>query len=123
MIKIDLTVREAVDLAIYCPAEMREKIVAALESAIDGKEQYHVTITSGMTTNNRIPCIKAVRQHTGWGLKEAKDWTDGMIGRWDAYGVWHKGDLNQISVRLKTTEAAENLLRDLKNAGCEGYLS
>jgi hypothetical protein len=26
-------------------------------------------------------------------------------------------------VRLKTTEAAENLLRDLKNAGCEGYLS
>jgi hypothetical protein len=46
-----------------------------------------------------------------------------MIGRWDAYGVWHKGDLNQISVRLKTTEAAENLLRDLKNAGCEGYLS
>jgi len=26
-------------------------------------------------------------------------------------------------VRLKTTEAAENLLRDLKNVGCEGYLS
>ena len=123
MIKIDLTVREAVDLAIYCPAEMREKIVTALEVALGVNQRCAVTITSGMTTNNRIPCIKAVRQHTGWGLKEAKDWTDGMIGRWDAYGVWHKGDLNQISVRLKTTEAAANLLRDLKNAGCEGYLS
>jgi hypothetical protein len=123
MIKIDLTVREAVDFAIYCPAEMREKIVTAMEVALGVNQRCAVTITSGMTTNNRIPCIKAVRKYTGWGLKEAKDWTDGMIGHWDAYGVWHKGDLNQISVRLKTTEAAENLLRDLKNAGCEGYLS
>jgi hypothetical protein len=124
MIKIDLSVREALTMISNgCSLDMFEKIVTALESALGSKEQYHVTITSGMTTNNRIPCIKAVRHHTGWGLKEAKDWTDGMIGHWDAYGVWHKGDLNQISVRLKTTEAAENLLRDLKNVGCEGYLS
>jgi len=125
MIKIDLTVREAmwVMSKIESYDTIYDKIVIALESALGSKEQYHVTITGGMTTNNRIPCIKAVRQHTGWRLKEAKDWTDGMIGHWDAYGVWHKGDLNQISVRLKTTEAAENLLRDLKNAGCEGYLS
>jgi hypothetical protein len=124
MIKIDLSVREALTMISNgCSLDMFEKIVTALESAIDAKEQHHVTITGGMTTNNRIPCIKAVRKYTGWGLKEAKDWTDGMIGHWDAYGVWHKGDLNQISVRLKTTEAAENLLRDLKNAGCEGYLS
>jgi hypothetical protein len=125
MIKIDLTVREAMWIMskIESYDTIYDKIVTALESALGSKKQYHVTVTGGMTTNNRIPCIKAVRQHTGWGLKEAKDWTDGMIGRWDAYGVWHKGDLNQISVRLKTTEAAENLLRDLKNAGCEGYLS
>ncbi len=124
MIKIDLSVREALTMISNgCSLDMFEKIVVALESTIDAKQKYHVTITGGMTTNNRIPCIKAVRQHTGWGLKEAKDWTDGMIGHWDAYGVWHKGDLNQISVRLKTTEAAENLLRDLKNVGCEGYLS
>jgi hypothetical protein len=124
MIKIDLSVREALTMISNgCSLDMFEKIVAALEVALGVNQRCTVTVTSGMTMNNRIPCIKAVRQHTGWGLKEAKDWTDGMIGRWDAYGVWHKGDLNQISVRLKTTEAAENLLRDLKNAGCEGYLS
>jgi hypothetical protein len=125
MIKIDLTVREAMWIMskIESYDTIYDKIVAALESAIDAKEQHHVTITGGMTTNNRIPCIKAVRKYTGWGLKEAKDWTDCMVGHWDAYGVWHNGDFKQISVRLKTTEAAENLLRDLKNAGCEGYLS
>jgi hypothetical protein len=123
MIKIDLTVREAVDLAIYCPAEMREKIVAALEVALGVNQRCIVTITGGMSTDNRIPCIKAVRQHTGLGLKEAKDLTDQVIGSYDAYGVFHKGELTQISMRLKTTEDAENLLRDLKNAGCEGYLS
>jgi Ribosomal protein L7/L12 C-terminal domain len=124
MIKIDLSVREALTMISNgCSLDMFEKIVVALESTIDAKEKYHVTITGGMTMKNRISCIKAVRQHTGWGLKEAKDWTDGMIGHWDVYGVWQKGDLNQISVRLKTKEAAENLLRDLKNVGCEGYLS
>jgi len=125
MIKIDLTVREAmwVMSKIEGYDTIYDKIVIALESALGSKEQYHVTVTGGMTTNNRIPCIKAVRKYTGWGLKEAKDWTDGMIGHWDAYGVWHNGDFKQISVRLKTTESAENLLRDLKNVGCEGYLS
>ena len=127
MIKIDLSVREAMNLATSWAynndAELYHKIVTALEVALGVNQRCTVTVTGGMTTNNRIPCIKAVRQHTGWGLKEAKDWTDGMIGHWDVYGVWQKGDLNQISVRLKTKEAAENLLRDLKNIGCEGYLS
>jgi ribosomal protein L7/L12 len=124
MIKIDLSVREALTMISNgCSLDMFEKIVVALESTIDAKEKCHVTITGGMTMKNRISCIKAVRQHIGLGLKEAKDWTDGMIGYWDVYGVWQKGDMNQISVRLKTTEAAENLLRDLKNIGCEGYLS
>ena len=127
MIKIDLTVREAMNLATSWAynndVELYHKIVTALEVALGVKERCTVTITRGMTTDNRIPCIKAVRQRTGWSLKEAKEWTDGMVGHWDAYGVWHNGDFKQISVRLKTTEAAENLLRDLKNAGCEGYLS
>ena len=122
MIKIDLTVREAVDLAIYCPAEMREKIVTALESALGSKEQYHVTITGGMTTNNRIPCIKAVRQRTGWSLKEAKEWTDDLVGRYDSDWGYRSGG-RTITTTLKTPEAAENLLRDLTTLGCEGYLS
>ena len=124
MIKIDLGVREALTMISNgCSLDMFEKIVTALEVALGVNQRQIVTITGGMSTDNRIPCIKAVRQHTGWGLKEAKDWTDGMIGHWDGYGVWHKSDANQISVRLKTTEAAENLLRDLATLGCEGYLS
>lgn len=56
MIKIDMTVREAVNLALYCSAEMREKIVTALENAMP-KEQNNVTITGGMSTDNRIHCM------------------------------------------------------------------
>jgi hypothetical protein len=121
MIKIELTIREAMDLAIYCPPEMREKIVTALEVVLGENQRRKVTITDGMTTNNRIPCIKAVRMHTGWGLKEAKDWTDDMVGRYQD-GYWLGGS-NRISVTLQTPEAAENLLRDLAGLGCEGFLS
>jgi hypothetical protein len=122
MIKIDLTVREAVDFAIYCPAEMREKIVTAMEVALGVNQRCAVTITSGMTTNNRIPCIKAVRQHTGWSLKEAKEWTDDLVGRYDSDWGYRSGG-RTITTTLKTPEAAENLLRDLTTLGCEGYLS
>jgi hypothetical protein len=75
-----------------------------------------------MDTNNRISCIKAVRQHTGWGLKEAKNWSDGMVGRWDESGFWRGGG-NPITLTAKTPDAAEQLLRDLTTLGCEGYLS
>ena len=120
MIKIELTVREAMDLAIYCPPEMREKIVTALEVVLGENQRRKVTITGGMNTNNRIPCIKATRLHTGWGLKEAKDWTDALIGTYHN-GCWVGS--NRISVTLQTPEAAENLLRDLAGLGCEGFLS
>jgi hypothetical protein len=55
-------------------------------------------------------------------LKESKDWTDVIVGRYDSYGVWiNGGDKNTLL--LKTPEAAEQLLRDLMTLGCEGYLS
>ena len=126
MIKIDLSVREAMNLATSWAynndVELYHKIVTALESALGSKEQYHVTITGGMTTNNRIPCIKAVRQHTGWSLKEAKEWTDDLVGRYDSDWRYYSGG-RTITTTLKTPEAAENLLRDLTILGCEGYLS
>lgn len=125
MIKIELTVREAFDLASHCSGPMYgdlyEKIVSAFEVTLGENQRRKVTITGGMTTDNRIPCIKAVRMHTGWGLKEAKDWTDALIGCYhDGYWV---GGSNRISVTLQTPEAAENLLRDLAGLGCEGFLS
>jgi hypothetical protein len=122
MIKLELSVREAMDLAANCHQNVYERIVTAFEVALGVNQNRRVTITKGMDTNNRISCIKAVRLHTGWGLKEAKDWSDGMVGRYDESGFWRGGG-NPITMTAKTPEAAEGLLRDLTSLGCEGYLS
>ena len=122
MIKLELSVREAMNLATNCHHDIYERIVTAFEIALGVNQRHMVTITKGMDLDNRISCIKAVRQHTGWGLKEAKDWTDGMVGRWDASGFLIGGG-NPITLTAKTPDAAEGLLRDLTSLGCEGYLS
>ena len=123
MIKIDLSVREAVSLATNCNVELYEKIVSAFEVALGVNQRKMVVITGGMTLDNRIPCIKAIRLNAGWGLKEAKDWTDYLVGGWK-YDKWVPATPGlQQSITLKTPEAAENLLRDLTSLGCEGYLS
>jgi hypothetical protein len=123
MINLQLSVREAMELAIYAPVEMRERITNAFEVALGVNQRRMVTITGGMTTDNRILCIKAIRQHTGWGLKEAKDWTDVIVGYYDQFGKWRVGGANQNTMTLKTPEAAESLLCDLIDLGCEGFLS
>ena len=122
MIKLELSVREAMELSFYAREDIRARITSAFEVALGVNQKRGVTITRGMDLDNRISCIKAVRQHTGWGLKEAKDWTDGMVGRYDESGYWRGGG-NTISLIAKTPEAAEQLLRDLTGLGCEGYLS
>jgi hypothetical protein len=124
MIKVELTVREALNLVSNgCNLDMYEKIVCALEVALGVNQRRVVTITGGMTLDNRIPCIKAIRLHTGWGLKEAKDWTDSLVGGWryDKFIPAKPG--TKQSITLKTPEAAEQLLRDLTTLGCEGFLS
>jgi len=123
MINLQLSVREAMELAIYAPVEMRERITNAFEVALGVNQRCTVTITGGMTLDNRIKCIKAIRLHTGWGLKEAKDWSDYLVGGWK-YDKFVPASVGaKQSITLKTPEAAENLLRDLTGLGCEGYLS
>lgn len=123
MINLQLSVREAMNLATNCNLEIYERIVTAFEVALGVNQLRVVTITGGMNTNNRISCIKAIRLHTGWGLKEAKEWTDFLVGGWK-YDKWHPAPANtKQSITLKTPEAAENLLRDLVGLGCEGFLS
>jgi hypothetical protein len=127
MIKIDLSVREAMYLATNWAynndADLYHKIVNALETALGVNQNRAVTITSGMNTDNRIPCIKAIRMHTGWGLKESKDWTDSLVGGWK-YDKWVPAPAGtKHTMTLKTPEAAEALLRDLVGLGCEGFLS
>ena len=122
MIDIKVTVAEAIAIANTASNDLHDRIVTAFEIALGVNQRRMVTITKGMDLDNRISCIKAVRQHTGWGLKEAKDWTDGMVGRWDASGFLIGGG-NPITLTAKTPDAAEGLLRDLTSLGCEGYLS
>ncbi|NDG32220.1 hypothetical protein EB118_19350 [bacterium] len=124
MINISLTVREAMWIIskIESYDTIYDKIVAAFQDATHENRHKTVTITGGMTFDNRIPCIKAIRLNTGWGLKESKEWTDVLVGKWDDAGRRLKG-ASRHSMTLKTPEAAENLLRDLIALGCEGYLS
>ena len=125
MINLQLTVREALSLATdsSLSGDMYDKIVAAFEVALGVNQRCTVTITGGMTLDNRIYCIKAIRLHAGWGLKESKDWSDILVGGWkyDKFVPAAAGVKNSIT--LKTPEAAENLLRDLVEHGCEGFLS
>ena len=127
MINLQLSVREAMNLATSWAynndADLYHKIVNAFELALGVNQNRTVTIAGGMTLDNRIPCIKAIRTHSGWGLKEAKEWTDFLVGGWK-YDKWYPAPTNnKQSITLKTPEAAENLLRDLAGLGCEGFLS
>jgi hypothetical protein len=130
MIKVDLTVREAVLFANQCDnyggdegRSLRDRIINAIEVALGVNQNKIVTITGGLSLDNRIKCIKAIRIHTGWGLREAKEWTDYLVGGWkyDKFVPAKVGAKHSIS--LATPEAAENLLRELVDLGCEGYLS
>ena len=94
MIKVDLTVREAVLFANQCDnyggdegRSLRDRIINAIEVALGVNQLKTVTITGGMTLDNRISCIKAIRLNAGWGLKEAKEWTDYLVGGWK-YDKW-----------------------------------
>lgn len=123
MINLQLTVREAFELSNNCSREIYEKIVNSIEIALGMNQNRTVTITRGMNLDNRIKCIKAIRHHAGWDLKTAKDWTDVLVGGWkyDKFVPSSCGAKNSIT--LSTPEAAENLLRDLVEEGCEGFLS
>jgi hypothetical protein len=123
MISIQVTVAEAIAIANTAGNDLHDRIVNALEIALGVNQRRIVTITGGMSLDNRIPCIKAIRLATGWGLKEAKEWTDYMVGGWkyDKFVPATQGV--KQSLTLKTPEIAENLLRDLVGLGCEGYLS
>ena len=123
MINLQLSVREATGWAYNNDVELYHKIVNSFEIALGVNQYRTVTITGGMTLDNRIKCIKAIRLHTGWGLKESKDWSDYLVGGWkyDKFVPARTGA--KQSLNLPTPDAAENLLRELVGLGCEGYLS
>ena len=122
MINIKVTVAEAIAIANTAGNDLHDRIVKSLEIALGINQSRDVTITK-MPGDNRIPCIKAIRLHSGWGLREAKEFTDVLVGRFDGtYGKWISG-ASQHTIKLPTPAAAEGLLRDLTGLGCEGFLS
>lgn len=126
MITVSFTVREAMNLAVSWAynndAELYHKLVNALELALGEDQRQTVTITRGLTPDNRIPCIKALRTIAGYDLLAAKNWVDAVVGGW-VYDRRAAPVSRTNSVTLKTPEQAENLLRELAGLGCEGYLS
>lgn len=123
MINLQLTVAEAIDIANTAGNDLHDRIVKAIELALGVNQSRIVTITGGLTLDNRIPCIKAIRLATGWGLKESKEWTDYLVGGWKYDKFVPAAAGAKQSITLKTPEAAELLLRELTSLGCEGYLS
>jgi hypothetical protein len=123
MIDIKVTVAEAIAIANTAGNDLHDRIVTALEMALGVNQRRIVTITGGMTTDNRIASIKAIRLATGWGLKESKDWSDELMGAYDYNMCRYINGKGRNSVTLNTPEAAEKLLRELAGLGCEGYLS
>jgi len=122
MISIQVTIEEAIAIANVSGSELHDRIVKSIEVALGINQSRDVTITK-MPGDNRIPCIKAIRTHSGWGLREAKDWTDTLVGRYDGtYGKWISG-ASKNTIKLPTPHAAEALLRELTTLGCEGYIS
>jgi len=122
MISIQVTVAEAIAIANTAGNDLHDRIVNALEIALGVNQRRIVTITGGMSLDNRIPCIKAIRLATGWGLKESKEWTDYMVGGWKYDKFVPAAQGVKQSITLDTPKIAEDLLRDLVSLGCEGYL-
>lgn len=123
MINLSLTVREALWILSKCEVydSTYDKIVAAFEKSVGVDNRCSVTITRGITVDNRISCIKAIRLATGLGLRDAKEWSDVVMGHYGPAGQFIPGTANTI--KMGSADRAEFLLRELAALGCEGYLS
>lgn len=131
MIQLELTVREAMNLATSWAFNndivLYHKIVDAFEKtlAIDTSDNRNrtVTITGGLNLDNRIRCIKHIRNYTGWDLKKAKEWTDVFTGCWKNDRWTDPSGYANNSITMKYSCDAEHLLRELTALGCVGYIS
>ena len=72
------------------PEWIKEEIESSVEKAAATFPAPAMCETATLTLNrvcapdiNKIKCIAAVRNNLGWGLKEAKDWVEIVIGKAD----------------------------------------
>ena len=118
MIAVEMTIREMISLAANpsCNGDLYERLVSAIERAAN-EGKINVTLRS-MRPDAMIPCIKALRLATGWGLKESKEFCDVVRGKSDGYGnggFWG-GKANTVSLKA---DAARELAKQWKELGCD----
>jgi len=115
MIAVEMTVREALNLVSNgVHLDMYERIVQALEAKC-GELKATMKIRS-VPRDNFIPCIKILRSHLGWGLKEAKDFLDVVRGNWDSY---HSDYVNGVPNNLKhDSDVIVKIASELRSQGC-----
>lgn len=72
------------------PEWIKEEIQSSVEKIASSAPVTSVCETATLTLNrvcapdiNKIKCIAAVRNNLGWGLKEAKDWVEIVVGKAD----------------------------------------
>lgn len=115
MISVEMTVREAVALAINSNADMYERIVQALEAKC-GDYKAIMTIRS-VPKDNFIPCVKILRSHLGWQLRETKDFLDVVRGGWNSVmNDYVDGQPNSIT---DDSDIIVKLSSELRSQGCD----
>jgi len=116
MIPVEMTIREMVALASNpsCTGDLYERVVKALENAT-GTAKMVVACDKatydGDYWHSKIPAIKALRLATRMGLKDAKDWIEGV--QYDRK-IMYTGPLDPAEAR--------KLCEDLKNCGCNCWI-
>ena len=72
------------------PEWIKDEIQSCVEKIASAAPVAVVCETATLTLNrvcapdiNKIKCIAAVRNNLGWGLKEAKDWVEIVVGKAD----------------------------------------
>ena len=120
MISVEMTVREAVALAASnINGDMYERIVQALEAKC-GEYKCMMTVRS-VPKDNFIPCVKILRSHLGWGLRETKDFLDVVRGGWNSVmNDYVDGQPNSIT---EDSDIIVKLSSELRSQGCDVMVS
>lgn len=121
MISVEMTVREAVWLATQSESniDMYNRIITALEVKC-GEFKVVMTVRH-VPRDNFIPCIKIIRSHLGWGLKDTKDWLDVVRGRWSSYdNDYVDGTSNSMK---NDSDIIVKMASELRGQGCNVEVS
>ena len=122
MISVDVTVSEAIEMITHVGfhTDLGRKIVYSIAAKCGEHGNNMVITVSSINPENMIPCIKALRNHVRWGLKEAKDFFDVVRGRYyasstDTHYSYRDGRPNSLTL---PTATANKLATELRALGC-----